>query len=199
MSHPTFGSDYNNSWSDQPASSRGDTAPRGWDSAPSSSSAATGSSSFGGGSSFAQGSSAPGPSGQSPWDSGDQWGAQQHSPAATQPRLNPVSGPWPLLIIAGVTSLIGILCAVAAPVMGGTATDDGFRTLALVGWVFAGILTFVAIGFHKIADNRRKAESFYVENTAQTALLRAALALGAVSVVITAIEFALAVSKTVGA
>lgn len=177
MSRPTFGSDFHNSWSDQPADSRGDTAPRAWDSVPSSSSAASDSPEFGGGSSF----------------------SQPTAPATRPPRLQPVSGPWPLLLVAGLTSLLGIFCALAAPLLGGTATDPAFRTYALVGWVCAGILTFVAIGFHKIADNRRKAESFYVENTTQTALLRAALALGAVGVVITAFEFALAISKTVGA
>ncbi|WP_297005328.1 hypothetical protein [uncultured Corynebacterium sp.] len=117
--------------------------------------------------------------------------------APTAP-VTPVTGPWAFIGAATATAVIGILLGIAAPFTG-SATDSLFHTLAIVGWVLAGILTFILLGLHTAKDTKRQAESFYVGTPAQKTLYRVSAGLACVGVIVTAVEIALWISKTVGA
>ncbi len=106
--------------------------------------------------------------------------------------------PWPFLLAAVLSVGIAVVLGVLAPIIGGSATDDAFRIMAIIGWFLAGIAGFILLGLHIGADNRRKAAGLYIENPTQTLLVRATLALGSIAVVITAVEIALWLSKTIG-
>ncbi|GAA1471536.1 hypothetical protein CFELI_12590 [Corynebacterium felinum] len=107
----------------------------------------------------------------------------------------PATGPWGFVSAATVAAFVGLICGVLAPVIGGSATDSGFRMFAIAGWVLSGIIAFVLVGVHKVVDNKRKSAACYLENSTHVALTRLALAVGAIGVVITAIEISLWVSK----
>jgi len=68
-----------------------------------------------------------------------------------------------------------------------------------VGWVLAGIVTFILLGVHTMTDARRQAENYYIGNPAQKTVYTVATGLACVGVIITAVEIALWISKTVGA
>lgn len=119
-------------------------------------------------------------------------------PEAPRSVPTPVTGPWPFVIAAVLCAGIAVVLAVCAPIIGGSATDDGFRIMAIIGWFLAGIAGFILLGLHIGADNRRKAAGLYIENPTQTLLVRATLALGSIAVIITAVEIALWLSKTIG-
>ncbi len=112
--------------------------------------------------------------------------------------LTPVTGPWPFVITAFSCALVAIVCAVCAVTVGGTATDTLYRYFAISGWGLGGIFSLIALGLHFAANNRRQAESFYIENSAQTLLARATLVLSSIAVIATAAEIALWLSKTIG-
>src|SRR5699024_7321292 len=67
-----------------------------------------------------------------------------------------------------------------------------------LGWVAAGIITFILLGLHIQADTRRQAAGFYISNPTQTLLYRAALGVGVIGVLITAVEIALWFGKAYG-
>lgn len=112
--------------------------------------------------------------------------------------LTPVTGPWPFVITAFGCAFLAIVCALCAFTVGGTATDTLYRYFAISGWVLGGIFSLIALGLHFAANNRRQAESFYIENSAQTLLARATLVLSSIAVIATAAEIALWLSKTIG-
>ena len=112
--------------------------------------------------------------------------------------LTPVTGPWVFVGTAAATAVVGVLLGIAAPLTG-SATDSLFHTLAIIGWVLAGIVTFILLGLHTAKDTRRQAENFYVGTPSQKTVYRAAAVLACVGIIITAVEIALWISKTVGA
>ena len=112
--------------------------------------------------------------------------------------LTPVTGPWPFVVTAFGCALLAVVCALCAITVGGTATDTLYRYFAISGWVLGGIFSLIALGLHFAANNRRQAESFYIENSAQTLLARATLVLSSIAVIATAAEIALWLSKTIG-
>ncbi|AKK07031.1 hypothetical protein CMUST_13685 [Corynebacterium mustelae] len=136
-------------------------------------------------------SGAPGFGTEVPGDFGDMSASPRRLPT-------PVTGPWPFLLAAVLSVGIAVVLGVLAPIIGGSATDDAFRIMAIIGWFLAGIAGFILLGLHIGADNRRKAAGLYIENPTQTLLVRATLALGSIAVVITAVEIALWLSKTIG-
>lgn len=117
------------------------------------------------------------------------------APAAS---LTPVTGPWAFIAAATAAAVLGLLLGLAAPLTG-SATDDLFHYLAIAGWVLAGIVTFILLGLHTGKDTKRQAESFYIGTPAQKTLYRVSAGLACVAVIITAVEIALWISKTVGA
>ncbi|AGP29785.1 hypothetical protein [Corynebacterium terpenotabidum] len=112
--------------------------------------------------------------------------------------LTPVTGPWAFIAAATAAAVLGLLLGIAAPLTG-SATDDLFHYLAIAGWVLAGIVTFILLGLHTGKDTKRQAESFYIGTPAQKTLYRVSAGLACVAVIITAVEIALWISKTVGA
>lgn len=116
---------------------------------------------------------------------------------STKP-LTPITGSWPFVIVAFCCALLAVVCALCAVTIGGSATDTLYRYFAIAGWVLGGIFSLIALGLHFAANNRRQAESFYIENATQTLLARATLVLGSIAVVATAAEIALWLSKTIG-
>lgn len=122
-------------------------------------------------------------------------GTQSDAPVAD---LTPVTGPWVFVGTAAATAVVGVLLGIAAPLTG-SATDSLFHTLAIIGWVLAGIVTFILLGLHTAKDTRRQAENFYVGTPSQKTVYRAAAVLACVGIIITAVEIALWISKTVGA
>ncbi|MDO5668768.1 MAG: hypothetical protein Q4G50_02065 [Corynebacterium sp.] len=107
------------------------------------------------------------------------------------------SGPWPFIIAALITSVVGVGLGLAAWLTS-TATESLWLTLAVAGWVLAGIVTFILAGLHISADTKRQAESLYISNPTQAMLYFAALGLGVVGVLITAVEIALWFGKAFG-
>lgn len=105
------------------------------------------------------------------------------------------TGPWSWVIAATVSAVAGLLLAIGAA-LSGTPTDATWPALALPGWALAGIVTFVLLGAHLVADTRRQAEGPYISTWAQTVLYRVAAVVGILAVVATAIEIALWASKT---
>ncbi|WP_417288077.1 hypothetical protein [Corynebacterium variabile] len=116
----------------------------------------------------------------------------------TPTSVTPVTGPWAFIGTATATAVLGIILGIVAPLTG-SATDSLFHTLAIIGWVLAGIVTFILLGLHTAKDTKRRAESFYVGNQSQQMLYRVSAGLACVGVIITAVEIALWISKTVGA
>ncbi|MGO1948326.1 MAG: hypothetical protein ACTH1D_01755 [Mycobacteriaceae bacterium] len=112
--------------------------------------------------------------------------------------LTPVTGPWAFVGTAAATAVAGVLLGIAAPLTG-SATDNLFHTLAIIGWALAGIVTFILLGIHTAKDTKRQAESFYVGTPSQKTVYRAAVVFACIGVIITAGEIALWISKTVGA
>lgn len=119
------------------------------------------------------------------------------APAPAAPRT-PVTGPWYFIIPAFISVMIAAVLAILAFAVGGSATDSMFHNYAIMGWAMAGIVGFLLLGMHMRADNRRQAESFYIENPMQYVLTRATIIIGSCAVVGTAFEIALWLSKTVG-
>lgn len=112
--------------------------------------------------------------------------------------LTATSGPWGYLIAALVTAILGIVLGVAAW-LGFTATETTFLTLAGLGWVCAGIATFILLGLHVMADTKRQTSGLYISNPTQKLLQYAAMGLGVIGVIITAVEIALWFGKAFGA
>lgn len=110
----------------------------------------------------------------------------------------PASGPKGILWTAVVTAVAGLVLGGAA-FLSGSATDRIFLILAATGWVLAGIVTFFVLGVYMRKDTERRAESFYVADPAQSRIRQMALATALVGVLVTAVEIALWISKTVGA
>lgn len=106
-----------------------------------------------------------------------------------------VTSPWVFVSAAALAAFLGLLCGIVAPIVGGSATDSGFRTFAIMGWVLSGIIAFVLVGVHKVVDNKRKSAAVYLENSTHGVVARVTLAAGALGVVITAVEISLWVSK----
>ncbi len=125
-------------------------------------------------------------------------GAFGETDLAARTPVTPVTGPWPFVVAAFGCAVVAFGLAIAAPTVGGTATDSMFHYLAISGWVLGGIVSFILLGLHFGANNRRQAESYYIENTTQTLLARATLFFGSVAVIATAAEIALWLSKTIG-
>lgn len=111
---------------------------------------------------------------------------------------SPTSGPKGIVLTATATAVLGVVLGVIA-FFAGSATDSIYRILAISGWALSGLVTFVLLGIYTAKDTQRRAESFYVEDGGQTTLYRVAGGIAIVGVVITAIEIALWISKTVGA
>lgn len=112
--------------------------------------------------------------------------------------LTATSGPWGYLIAALVTAILGIVLGVVAW-LGFTATETTFLTLAGLGWVCAGIATFILLGLHVMADTKRQTSGLYISNPTQKLLQYAAMGLGVIGVIITAVEIALWFGKAFGA
>lgn len=112
--------------------------------------------------------------------------------------VTPVTGPWAFVGAATATAVLGVLLGIAAPLTG-SATDGIFHILAIIGWALAGIVTFILLGLHTAKDTKRRAESFYVGTQSQQTLYRVSAGLACLGVIITAVEIALWISKTVGA
>ncbi|MGO1276222.1 MAG: hypothetical protein ACTMIG_09730 [Corynebacterium variabile] len=119
-------------------------------------------------------------------------------PDAPAGPVTPVTGPWAFIAAATATAVIGVILGIAAPLTG-SATDSLFHTLTIIGWVLAGIVTFILLGLHTAKDTRRRAESFYVGTQSQRTLYLVSAGLACLGVIITAVEIALWISKTVGA
>lgn len=126
------------------------------------------------------------------------WGTTPEvGPVTSAAPLRATSGPWPFIIAALITSVVGVGLGLAAWLTS-TATEPRWLTLAVAGWVLAGIITFILAGLHISADTKRQAESLYISNPTQTLLYRAALGLGVIGVIITAVEIALWFGKAFG-
>ncbi len=117
------------------------------------------------------------------------------TPASAPPTAT--TGPWPFVIAAAVTAVLGVVLGLVAW-LGSTATEPLWLTLSGLGWVAAGIITFILLGLHIQADTRRQAAGFYISNPTQTLLYRAALGVGVIGVLITAVEIALWFGKAYG-
>lgn len=140
---------------------------------------------------------APAPS-PSPGSQG--WGAAPDTdlPVALPPGpTTATTGPWHFVSAAAVTAVLSIVLGLAAW-LGSTATEPLWLTLSGLGWFTAGIVTFILLGLHIQADTRRQAAGLYVSNPTQTLLYRAALGVGAVGVLINAVEIALWFGKAYG-
>lgn len=107
------------------------------------------------------------------------------------------TGPWPWVIAATATAVIGLILGIVAWVAL-SPTDGAYTALAFGGWALAGIVTFVLLGVHLTEDTRRQAAGPYIGNSMQSALYRVAAGVGLVAVVVTAIEIALWASKLGG-
>lgn len=124
--------------------------------------------------------------------------APLHGETADAPMSSPVSGPWVYVNLALTTAVIGIIIGIAAPLTG-SPTDGSFHILAIAGWVLAGLATVILLGLHSGEDNRRRAENLYIGTPRQTTVFRTAGITAVIGVLITAVEIALWISKTVGA
>lgn len=139
---------------------------------------------FGGGGSGFGGGGAAGGSGFDPVGAG----------AADESATTYRSGPWPWVIAAALTAVIGLILGIAA-FFTAEPTDGAYSALAFGGWALAGIVTFVLLGVHLMEDTKRQAAGPYIGNAGQIALYRAAAGIGLVAVIVTAIEIALWASK----
>ena len=147
-------------------------------------------SSFGGGDGFGSGGGGFGTGGASGGAGFDPSGAGPADGAATTYR----SGPWPWVIAATVTAVIGLVLGIVA-FFTAEPTDGAYSALAFGGWALAGIVTFILLGVHLTEDTKRQASGPYIGNAGQIALYRAAAGIGLVAVIVTAIEIALWASK----
>lgn len=147
-------------------------------------------SSFGGGDGFGSGGGGFGTGGASGGAGFDPSGAGPADGAATTYR----SGPWPWVIAATVTAVIGLVLGIVAFFTAEPA-DGAYSALAFGGWALAGIVTFILLGVHLTEDTKRQASGPYIGNAGQIALYRAAAGIGLVAVIVTAIEIALWASK----
>ncbi|MBV7294584.1 hypothetical protein KRX51_01465 [Corynebacterium sp. TAE3-ERU12] len=109
--------------------------------------------------------------------------------------LQVITGPWHWVSAAIVSAAIGVCLGAAAPMVA-TATDSLWAVLALTGWILAGVVTFVLVGVHTIADTQRQAAGPYLSTPAQEWLYRVAIVVGLAGVVLTAIEIAMWAAKT---
>ncbi|WP_232247020.1 hypothetical protein [Corynebacterium freneyi] len=147
-------------------------------------------SSFGGGDGFGSGGGGFGSGGASGGAGFDPSGTGPADAAATTYR----SGPWPWVIAATVTAVIGLILGIVA-FFTAEPTDGAYSALAFGGWALAGIVTFILLGVHLTEDTKRQASGPYIGNAGQIALYRAAAGIGLVAVIVTAIEIALWASK----
>ncbi len=147
-------------------------------------------SSFGGGDGFGSGGGGFGSGGASGGAGFDLSGTGPADAAATTYR----SGPWPWVIAATVTAVIGLILGIVA-FFTAEPTDGAYSALAFGGWALAGIVTFILLGVHLTEDTKRQASGPYIGNAGQIALYRAAAGIGLVAVIVTAIEIALWASK----
>lgn len=111
---------------------------------------------------------------------------------------SPTTGPSGILWSATAAAVIGLVLGIVA-FFSGSATDGIYHTLAIIGWAFAGIVTFIALGLYTGQDTKRRAESFYVADGSQAVRYRVTAGVAVVGVLVTAVEIALWISKTMGA
>lgn len=139
-----------------------------------------------------QGSGFPG---QSPGFTG---GAPSFGSAQTpQPAASTgfASGPWGPLAAGLAAAVAGLLVALVLPVSPLTATDSAYPWLAGGAWLLCGVVAFILLGLYTIQDNKLRAERPYMSNPTQQILYRVTVGVGAVGVVVSAVEIALWFSK----
>lgn len=125
-------------------------------------------------------------------------GVARATPATTTVSTTPTKGPSGILWGATAAAVVGLVLGVAA-FFSGSATDGIYHVLAVLGWIFAGIVTFIVLGLYTGQDTKRRAESFYVTDDRQTLRYRITAGVAVVGVLVTAVEIALWLSKTLGA
>ncbi|WIM67609.1 hypothetical protein QP027_11065 [Corynebacterium breve] len=111
--------------------------------------------------------------------------------------LSASAGPWLPALGAALTAVAGIVFTIITGVTS-TSTESAWLWLSLTAWFLAGVLTFILLGFYTLIDTRRQAESFYISNTLQTFVVRAALGLGVIGVIVSAIQIAFWFGKAFG-
>ena len=125
-------------------------------------------------------------------------GSQDFGGAAGPAPLKFGTGPWHWVSIAIASAVIGLILGIVAYFTGsaaGSFTSTSFMSMAIAGWVIGGILTFIFLGMHIVEDTKRRANGPYIENSTQVLLYRAAVGVGFIAIVITAIEIALVFAK----